>query len=160
MPLVFKIIHPLYTTMSVLRLHFFYWICSFPARSTTWRRRRPLHTWTSTWGSPAGGAPCCPGCASPGPGSTSRTSWSSLGKFGTSLTRSQELDIGISLTGLVNFVFTIWLRSPCAGENDATNTWIITKPVNPTTLSNSRKQNWKSDPQPLCSARQLRSSGL
>ena len=45
------------------------------------------------------------------------------------------VDIGIPLTGLVNFVFTIWLRSPCAGENDAINTWIITKPVNLTTFS-------------------------
>ena len=33
-----------------------------------------------------------------------------------------RLDMGISLTGLVNFVLTIQLRSPCAGENDAINT--------------------------------------
>ena len=47
------------------------------------------------------------------------------------------IDMGISLTGLVNFVFTIQLRPPCAGESDAINTWIITKPVNPTTFSTS-----------------------
>ena len=46
-----------------------------------------------------------------------------------------RLDIGIALKGLVNIAFSIWLRSPCAGENDAINTWIITKPVNPTTFS-------------------------
>ena len=45
--------------------------------------------------------------------------------------------MGISLTGLVNFVFTIQLRPPCAGESDAINTGIITKPVNPTTFSSS-----------------------
>ena len=36
--------------------------------------------------------------------------------------RRLRIDIGISLTGPVNFVFTIRLRSPCAGENDAMNT--------------------------------------
>ena len=58
------------------------------------------------------------------------------------LSSKMELDIGISLTGLVNFVSTIWLRSPCAGENDAINTWIITKPVNPTTFSSVDATNF------------------
>ena len=35
------------------------------------------------------------------------------------------------------FCVYIWLRSPRAGENDAINTWIITKPVNPTTFPSS-----------------------
>ena len=46
-----------------------------------------------------------------------------------------RVDIGIELTGLVNF--TILLRSPGVGENVAINTWIITKPVNPTTFPSS-----------------------
>ena len=33
------------------------------------------------------------------------------------------------------------MRSPCAGENDAINTWIITKPVNPTTFSSEKSCN-------------------
>ena len=51
------------------------------------------------------------------------------------LLAASGLDIDIALTGLVNLAFSVWLRSPCAGENDALNTWIITKPVNPTTFS-------------------------
>ena len=56
-----------------------------------------------------------------------------------------RLDIGISLTDLVNFVFTIWLRSPCIGENDVISTWIITKTVNPTTFSTSDSANASKD---------------
>ena len=47
---------------------------------------------------------------------------SALGNTDVRICAVPGLDIGILLTGLVNSVFTIWLCSPCAGENDALNT--------------------------------------
>ena len=66
-----------------------------------------------------------------------------------------QLDLQISVTGLVNYEFTIGLCSPCTRENDARHICLFTKPVTTSCFSSVNEVERKRSISPPKSASYL-----